>query len=321
MRASIGIATHDDAADAAELMQHADVAMYTAKRNGKGRCDEFEPTMSATIAHRHQMKAGLERALALNEFVVHYQPVIDVGTGELAAVEALLRWQDPERGLLSPNEFVGIAEETGLIVPIGRYVLNEACRQAAAWLPLKRDLRMFVNLSALQLGDPDIVSDVCDALTTSTLPPQLLQLEVTETAMMRDIDQAADVLQAVRSIGVGVAIDDFGTGFSSLSYVRQLPVSVLKIAKPIIDAICESDADAAFVRGIVELGHVVGVKVVAEGVEDVEQYARLVDMGCDFVQGFYYASSMAPADVALVLASATPVPPAAELRTLTRTTH
>src|SRR5262249_49622890 len=139
MRASIGIATRDGAADASELMQHADVAMYTAKHNGKGRFDEFEPTMSLSVAHRHQVKNGLERALALDEFVVHYQPVIDAPSGALAAVEALLRWDDPERGMLAPTEFVGVAEETGLIIPIGRFVLREACRQVAQWRPLKAD--------------------------------------------------------------------------------------------------------------------------------------------------------------------------------------
>jgi diguanylate cyclase (GGDEF)-like protein len=308
MQASIGIAAQDGSLSAAELMQHADVAMYTAKRNGKGRFDEFEPTMSLTVANRHQLKIGLERALAANEFVVHYQPVIDATTGELSALEALLRWKDPLRGLLSPTEFVAVAEETGLIVPIGRFVLMEACRQAAAWTPLRPDLRLFVNLSTRQIENADIVGDVCTALAESRLRPDRLQLEVTETAMLHDVEQAAAVLHSLKSIGVGIAIDDFGTGFSSLSYLRQLPIDMLKIAKPIVDVICESESDAAFVKGIVELGHVVGLRVVAEGVEQVEQYARLVEMGCDFVQGFYYASSLDRAEVTLVLSTAATVP-------------
>jgi diguanylate cyclase (GGDEF)-like protein len=313
MQASIGIAGHDGATDAAELMQHADVAMYTAKRNGKGRFSEFEPNMSLTVAHRHRVKLGLERALIGNEFVLHYQPVIEVDSGRLVAVEALLRWEDPTRGLMPPNEFVGVAEETGLIVPIGRWVLASACHRAAEWSAHEPDLQVFVNLSTRQIAHPDIVGDVCNALAESGLRPQQLQLEVTETAMMHDIGQAADVLRALKSIGVGIAIDDFGTGFSSLSYLRQLPIDVLKIAKPIVDSICESTEDAAFVKGIVELGHVVGLKVVAEGVERVEQYARLVDMGCDLVQGFYYASSMEPHDVTRILAAGTPVPPEARV--------
>jgi diguanylate cyclase (GGDEF)-like protein len=318
-QASIGIAWQGSAADASELMQHADVAMYTAKRDGKGRFSEFEPTMSLSVEHRHRMKVGLERALANDELVVHYQPVIEVATGELVALEALVRWKDPTRGMRLPTEFVGVAEDTGLIVPIGRLVLQEACRQAAQWSALQPDLRVFVNLSARQLADSEVVADVCAALANSGLRPEQLQLEVTETAMVEDIEHAADMLDALKSIGVGVAIDDFGTGFSSLSYLRQLPIDVLKIAKPIIDTICISDADAAFVRGIVELGHVVGMKVIAEGVEQVEQYARLVEMGCDFLQGYYYAFAMEPNEVAHILASAVPVPPIGTTTTYART--
>ena len=307
-QASIGIATHVGAADAAELMQHADVAMYTAKRNGKGRFDEFEQNMSLSVARRHQLKIGLERAIANNEFVLHYQPVIDVASGEITATEALLRWKDPTRGLMPPSEFVGVAEETGLIVPIGRYVLREACRQAAEWTGDRPNLRVFVNLSTRQLADPDIVEDVCNALEDAGLDPSQLTLEVTETAMMRDIDEAKETLHALKRLGVYLAIDDFGTGFSSLSYLRQLPIDVLKIAKPIIDAICDSSEDSAFVKGIIELGHVVGLKVVAEGVEHVEQYAHLVDMGCDYVQGYYYAPSLEPTEVLEILRASSAVP-------------
>ena len=300
-QASIGIASHVGAADADELMQHADVAMYTAKRNGKGRFDEFEPNMSLTVARRHQLKLGLERAIANDEFVLHYQPVIDISTGAVSGTEALLRWKDPERGLMPPTEFVGVAEETGLIVPIGRFVLREACRQAAEWAHTSPGLRVFVNLSTRQLSSPDIVADVRAACTAAGLDPSLLTLEVTETAMMQDIDEAQKTLYSLKALGVDIAIDDFGTGFSSLSYLRQLPIDVLKIAKPIIDAICESPQDAAFVKGIIELGHVVGMKVVAEGVEQVEQVAHLIDMGCDFVQGYYYSASMEPAAVTEML--------------------
>jgi diguanylate cyclase (GGDEF)-like protein len=290
--ASIGIASHVGATDGAELMKHADVAMYTAKRNGKGRFDEFQPTMSLTVARRHQVRVGLERAISRGEFIVHYQPVIDTTTGGVIGTEALVRWKDPARGLTPPSEFVGVAEETGLIVPIGRYVLREACRQAASWATLMPNLRLFVNLSARQLTDPDLVDDVRSALSAARLHADQLFLEVTETAMMQNLEEARATLAALKELGVGIAIDDFGTGFSSLSHLRQLPIDVLKIAKPIIDAICDSRADEAFVRTIVELGHVVGLEVIGEGVETVEQYARLVEMGCDFVQGFYYAPSM-----------------------------
>jgi diguanylate cyclase (GGDEF)-like protein len=303
-QASIGIATHVGAADASELMQHADVAMYTAKRNGKGRFDEFEPNMSLSVARRHQLKVGLARALANDELVLHYQPVIDARGGAIVGTEALVRWKNPERGLMPPTEFVGVAEETGLIVPIGRYVLREACRQAAEWTAVIPDLRVFVNLSTRQLADADIVDDVRHALENGGLNASQLVLEVTETAMMQDIDEAKATLYALKALGVAIAIDDFGTGFSSLSYLRELPIDLLKIAQPIIDAICESEQDAAFVKGIIELGHVVGLKVIAEGVEHVEQFAALLDMSCDLVQGYYYAPSMEPAELQTVLAGA-----------------
>jgi len=304
--ASIGIASHVGATDGAELMKHADVAMYTAKRNGKGRFDEFQPTMSLTVARRHQVRVGLERAISRGEFIVHYQPVIDTVNGALIGTEALVRWKDPSRGLTPPSEFVGVAEETGLIVPIGRYVLREACRQAAAWASITPGLRLFVNLSTRQLSDPDLVDDVRNALSAAQLDPKQLYLEVTETAMMQNIDDAKATLNRLKALGVGIAIDDFGTGFSSLSYLRQLPIDILKIAKPIIDAICDSAADEAFVKTIIELGHVVGLEVVAEGVEQVEQYARLVDMGCDFVQGFYYAPSMSSREAGETILHARP---------------
>jgi diguanylate cyclase (GGDEF)-like protein len=300
-QASIGIATHVGAADAAELMQHADVAMYTAKRNGKGRFDEFEPSMSLSVARRHQLKVGLERAITHGEFVLHYQPMINARSGSISGIEALLRWKDPARGMMPPSEFVGVAEETGLIVPIGRVVLHEACMQAVHWTAVMPDLRVFVNLSTRQLADTDIVNDVRNALAESGLDPSHLVLEVTETGMMRDIDEAKTTLHTLKELGVRIAIDDFGTGFSSLSYLRELPIDVLKIAKPIIDAICESSQDAAFVKGIIELGHIVGMEVVAEGVEHVEQYAHLIDMGCDYVQGYYYAPSLEPTEVTDIL--------------------
>jgi diguanylate cyclase (GGDEF)-like protein len=293
--ASIGISSHQGATDAAELMKHADVAMYTAKRNGKGRFDEFQPSMSLTVARRHQVRVGLERAIAQGEFTVHYQPVVNVAEGTILGTEALVRWKDPARGLTLPSEFVGVAEETGLIVPIGRFVLHEACRQAAKWGSVTPGLRVFVNLSVRQLMDPDIVNDVKSALATAGLEPHRLYLEVTETAIMHDIDEAKATLHALKRIGVGLAIDDFGTGFSSLSRLRALPIDVLKIAKPIVDAICDSEADSKFVKTIIELGHVIGLEVVAEGVEHVEQYAQLVDMGCDMVQGHYCAASADPA--------------------------
>ncbi len=304
-QASIGIASHAGARDAAELMQNADVAMYTAKRNGKGRFDVFESTMSLSVARRHQVKVGLERALAADELLLQYQPVVDAATRKVVACEALVRWREPTRGLLPPSEFISIAEETGMIMPIGRYVLDEACKHAARWSPTAPDFKIFVNLSIRQLADDGLLDDVRAALRKHGVCAEQLVLEVTESAMMQDIDGARVALLALKELGAGIAIDDFGTGFSSLSYLRQLPIDVLKVARPFIDTVGQSASDTAFVRGIIELGHVVGAQVLAQGVERPDQLAHLVDMGCDFVQGYYYAHSLDPDEFEALLHSGT----------------
>jgi predicted signal transduction protein with EAL and GGDEF domain len=290
--ASIGISFLAPGVEAAELMQQADVAMYAAKRDGKHRFQQFEPNMSLTVAQRLQLKVGLQRAVGAREFDVEYQPVADVATGRIVAAEALLRWRHPKNGTITPSEFVDVAEETGLIVPIGRQVLRDACRRAAEWSAIAPTLGISVNLSGRQLSHPDIVSDVVSALRVARLAPERLTVEVTETALMRDVDDAKATLFALRQLGVTVAIDDFGTGFSSLSHLRQLPIDIVKLAKPIVDRVCDSEGDAAFVRGIIELSHVVGMTVIAEGVERVEQRVRLAELGCDQLQGFAFGAPM-----------------------------
>jgi diguanylate cyclase (GGDEF)-like protein len=292
-RASIGVALHADGTGAAELMQQADLAMYSAKRRGKGRFEEFRDDMNDSAAQRYEVKAGLERAVSDHEFTLDFQPVMDIASGVAVGAEALLRWKDPQRGMQQPPEFVEVAEETGLIVPIGRIVIQEACRQAIEWTREFPDLRVFVNLSARELAHPDIVHEVQMALVMSGLAPRHLVLEVNETALLPDVDESKKRLHELKDLGIGLAIDDFGTGVSSLSYLRELPIDVLKIAKPTIDAIGDSPEDAAFVRGIVELGHVVGATVVAEGVEKVEQHSQATAIGCDLAQGYYYAQPMA----------------------------
>ncbi len=290
--ASVGIAFHETGVGAAELMQRADVAMYTAKRDGKNRFQQFEPSMSFTVAQRLELKVGLQRAVGAREFDVEYQPVADVATGRIVGAEALLRWRHPDGETITPSEFVDVAEDTGLILPIGRQVLRDACRCAVEWSAVDPTLGVSVNLSGRQLSHPDIVHDVTSALHGARLAPERLTIEVTETALIRDVDETKTTLFALHQLGVKVAIDDFGTGFSSLSHLRQLPIDVVKIAKPIIDVICNSDRDAAFVRGIIELGHIVGMIVVAEGVERPEQHARLAELGCDQLQGFAFGASM-----------------------------
>jgi EAL domain-containing protein (putative c-di-GMP-specific phosphodiesterase class I) len=299
--ASIGVAVHTFEADAGELLKRADVAMYTAKRNGKGRFEEFQASMSLNSTDRHQLRLDLQRAVADQDFTLEFQPVLAIASGEIEGVEALLRWRDPRRGPQRAADFVTVAEETGLIIPIGRMVVHAACRQAAVWLARFPEIRVFVNVSARELAHREIVNVVGAALAMSRLEPSHLVLEVTETAMMRDIDEAKEVLYALKALGVGLAIDDFGTGFSSLSYLRDLPIDVLKIAKPIIASICDSPRDAAFVRGIVELGHVVGARVVAEGVEHLEQHSEVIAAGCDYAQGYYYAPPMTADGIVQVL--------------------
>jgi len=302
--ASIGIATHAQAMDANELMRNADVAMYTAKRNGKGRFDVFEKTMSLSATRRQQVRVGLERALATgDELVVHYQPVVETGSGKITGAEALVRWQDPSRGLLPPSEFLEIAEESGLILPIGKFVLQEACRQAAQWACIAPGLKMFVNLSPREFTHDEVFANVAGALRDSGLAPSQLVLEVTESTMMQDVDRAREALLTFKDLGVGIAIDDFGTGYTSLGHLRRLPIDVLKIAKPFIDAIDDSPEDTAFVGGIVQLGHMIGVRIVAEGVERVEQALHLVDLGCDMAQGYYYSRSSGPGGLDRLIAT------------------
>ncbi|HEX5095030.1 MAG TPA: EAL domain-containing protein, partial [Acidimicrobiia bacterium] len=290
--ASIGAAMHTAGEDADALMQNADIAMYTAKRNGKGRCDFFEPSLSFSGTRRRLVESGLQRALEAGELVLHYQPVVDVAKNQIVAIEALVRWCDPSRGLVPPAEFIRVAEETSLIVPIGRFVLREACQQAKAWETLAPEMRMFVNLSARELNEPDLADHVARVLAETGLEPSRLILEVTDAAVMQNMGAARRTLNALKHLGVGLGLDDVGPGYAALQHLRHLPIDVLKIAKPWIDALGNTEADVTAVRELVELGHAVGLHVVAEGVERVDQAAELIDMGCEWAQGYYYARSL-----------------------------
>jgi diguanylate cyclase (GGDEF)-like protein len=301
VQASVGIATSQHCDEAGELLRNADVAMYTAKRNGKGCYEVFEPTMSVAVVRRHQLKADLERALENDEFVVHYQPFVDLTDGRIVSVEALVRWQHPERGLLPPVDFIGLAEETGLIVPIGKLVLEVACRQAAAWRQTHPTLAMSVNLSPRQLEHAGLVEDVRACLRTSGLEAESLILEITESIMMEDLDGTVATLEALKELGVLLAIDDFGTGYSSLSYLRRLPIDILKIAKPFVDGIGTTPEELAFVHAIVKMGQTLHLELVAEGVEREDQFTELHDLQCNFGQGFYFARPMPPVEMLALL--------------------
>jgi diguanylate cyclase (GGDEF)-like protein len=292
VRCSIGIAVSASAGDDVdELLGNADVAMYDAKEQGD-RYEVFEPRMMEQVVKRHEYDAALRQALERHEFSVKYQPMVDLDSGEVVGVEALLRWDHPEQGVVSPADFIPLAEETGHIVPIGQWVLEEACGQVAQaqrMRPLGRPLVLSVNLSTRQLQHAGLVEEIVDLLDRTGFDPHNLLLEITESALIEDTDETIAILTALKELGVRVAIDDFGTGYSSLSYLRLLPVDVLKIAQPFIDALATDGEPEIFVDAIVHMGHTLNLEVVAEGVETPEQLAALRRMGCNMGQGFYFS--------------------------------
>jgi diguanylate cyclase (GGDEF)-like protein/PAS domain S-box-containing protein len=294
--ASIGIAVGGDRrADASTLLRDADVAMYTAKRRHRGGYVLYEPTMHAAAVARLELEADLRHAIENEDFVVHYQPIVALGDGRITGFEALVRWRHPRRGLISPDQFIPIAEATGLIVPIGRWVIREACRQARAWqtdLHPEPPVTMSVNLSVRELHDPGLVDHVETVLRETGLDASLLVLEITETSMVDDADETLATLHALRALGVRLAVDDFGTGYSSLSYLRRLPIDVLKLDRSLIASSNEAGRDAALVDAVFRLGADLGLQTIVEGVEEPEQRARLVALGCQLGQGFLFARPM-----------------------------
>ena len=296
-RASIGISVaepDDPVGSADELLRNADVAMYMAKEGGKARYQLFEPAMHDTALRRLELRAAMQRAIDHDEFRLFYQPVIELPTGKITGVEALIRWFDPEKGIVPPLDFIPLAEETGLIVPIGRWVLMEACSHAArlaeAFTAL--DLHMAVNLSARQIARPEIVEEVREALSASGLDPSKLVLEITESVMIHDMDLAIGRLKELKTLGVQLAIDDFGTGYSSLNYVRRFPVDILKVDKSFIDGVTEGGESSALTAAVIELASILNLKPVAEGIERADQLEQLIAMKCDLGQGFLFAKPL-----------------------------
>ncbi len=295
LSASVGIVVSDGTETAEELVRNADLAMFRAKRTGKGRFELYEQAMHDDARHRLDMREALRRALDRDELVNHYQPIVDLGTGALVGAESLLRWNHPRRGLLAPEAFLEIAEETGLIAPIGRAVLRRACQDAAAWPVVDgRALAVSVNLSPRQLQEPTIVADVAEALARAGLPGHQLTLEITESVLIYDPEAAADTLHALKELGVSIALDDFGTGFSSLSHLARFPVDCLKIDKSFIDPLTEGadQEHAALVDAILEMSHRLKLSVTAEGVERLDQVERLLELGCITGQGWHFAKAM-----------------------------
>jgi diguanylate cyclase (GGDEF)-like protein/PAS domain S-box-containing protein len=295
---SIGISIYpDDGADVDTLLKHADVAMYHAKENGRNAFSFFNADMNAHVIERVEMENNLRQALVNNEFELAYQPEINIASGLTIGVEALLRWRHPQRGLLLPNAFIAVAEACGLMVPIGDWVLRQACMQAASWHRAGFPIVMAVNLSTAQFLHDHVVQSVDKALAASGLPAQYLDVEITEDVIMSGNDKAVATVNALRERNIQLTIDDFGTGYSSLSYLRRFPLSKLKIDRSFVDDITRKPADAAIILAIIAVARSLKLRVIAEGVETAEQLRFLQEHGCDEYQGHYASMAMAQPDL------------------------
>jgi diguanylate cyclase (GGDEF)-like protein/PAS domain S-box-containing protein len=309
--ASVGVAIlkiqgpgRDDRSDAEELLRDADLAMYAAKGAGRNRYAIFDPAMHAELMDEVRQRAELERALVDGQFVVHYQPIVELAGGRLVGVEALVRWDHPDRGLIGPGGFIPLAESTGLIVALGRWVLREACSQLARWraaYPQAADVYMSVNLSARQFQAAGLVEDVAAAIADARVPAGNVTLELTESLLMRDTAATAEALGALKALGVRLAVDDFGTGYSALGYLKRFPVDILKIDKSFVDGVATNPEDAALAQTIVQLGHTLNLQTLAEGIESADQSSQLEALGCRYGQGYLFARPTAPDEVEALL--------------------
>jgi diguanylate cyclase (GGDEF)-like protein/PAS domain S-box-containing protein len=300
--ASLGIAIADEAATPESLLRDSDAAMYRAKERGRGRIEVFDEAVRSKAAQRLATESALRRALEREEFTLHYQPIVDLSTGAMVGTEALLRWRHPDRGLVSPAEFIPIAEDTGLIVPIGAWVLETACRQLVEWQRTAHALTMSVNVSVRQMLAPEVARLVEDVLQRTGVSPKDLCLELTESVFMEDVEYFERTLASLKRLGVRLAIDDFGTGYSSLSYLKRFPVDAVKVDRSFIDGLGTEPNDSALVAAIVAMAAALGLEVTAEGVETEQQLSILKGLQCERAQGFYLARPMPAADMARFVA-------------------
>jgi EAL domain-containing protein (putative c-di-GMP-specific phosphodiesterase class I) len=300
---SIGVSLYpDDGREFDILLRNADTALYQAKDSGRDTYRFFSEKMNLDAQEQLHLQGQLRNAVKNREFILHYQPQIDIGSGRIVGTEALVRWQHPELGLIPPGKFIPLAERSGLVIPMGDWVLNEACRQAQAWRDKGHSLVMAVNLSALQFKRGNLLETVAHALKRSGLPANMLELELTESILLQDVDVAIKTLRSLKEMGVKLSIDDFGTGYSSLSYLKRLAVNKLKIDQSFVRDLAEDSDSAAIVRAIIQLGHTLQLSVIAEGVETEAQLAFLRSNGCDEAQGYLYSRPVPAVEFVRLLA-------------------
>jgi diguanylate cyclase (GGDEF)-like protein len=303
--ASIGVATASGEDTADDLLRNADVAMYAAKRRGKGRAANFESRMYADLRERLDLEAALRVAMERNELVLHYQPIVELKSGAIYGVEALVRWDHPEYGRLMPQHFVPLAEETGLIVQLGAWVLREGCLQLQSWRQQHPHIRlsMSINISGRQLQGTGLDEALRQAVATSGVDPKSVVLEITESVLMQQTDTVLERLQQLKTLGVRLAIDDFGTGYSSLSYLQRFPIDILKIAKPFVEEVSHGADRSALARAIIGLGDTLRLDTIAEGIEMAEQRASLIELGCTLGQGHHFWAALPAAGIDELLAA------------------
>jgi diguanylate cyclase (GGDEF)-like protein len=307
---SIGISLYpEDGVDAESLIRSADIAMYRAKEQGRDRFQLYAPAMNVQAVERMGLEHGLRKALAQDQLVIHYQPIIEVATGRIHGTEALLRWRHPELGLVPPDDFIDLAEMTGLITPMGPWILEEACGRTRAW---QRGTRFYlsiaVNLSARQFQEHDLVGQVEQALKSTGLEARFLELEITESVAMNTVENTLRTLTELKALGVRISIDDFGTGYSSLAYLKRFPIDTLKIDQSFVTDIGTSAEDSAIAAAVIAMAHGLGLRVVAEGVEQEEQLEFLRRQRCDHYQGYLFSRPLAPDEFAALLREGPPGP-------------
>lgn len=315
VHASIGISYFSGDESSEELLRRADLAMYQAKSHDKNRYEVFDISMHSAVLERHEMKADLRTAVARKQFFVQYQPIVDLDSGTIMSVEALVRWEHPQHGTVQPSDFIHLAEETGLIVPLGKWVLETACRQVKRWhdqWPDQRPVVLNVNLSLCQLQDDRLVDDVLEILNATDFKPEHLVLEITESTLMTRTGEVVGILERLKTAGIRIALDDFGTGYSSLGYLQGFPVDILKISKLFVDAVGGGPEDSALAHAIIKLGSNLNLETVAEGIELKGQLNDLQKFGCKLGQGFYLARPLDSEGVSTLLGAGAMKPAIAE---------